>query len=251
MAYQCSLIINAYNQAEELRLVLDSVAGQSVSDFEVIIADDGSTDHTSEVVAKFQDEHPNIPIQHVWHEDSGFQRTVILNKAVGYSRAQYLIFIDSDLILHPRFIEGHLHCRDSYKVLSGGRGVKLNERFVARLKEGEDKMRFGMLNLIKRRLRGDLRHCFRGSVIKNRLLRKMVIPQKGRLTGCNFSMYKPAWESVNGMDATIREYGFEDYELGCRLQRAGYMLESVCFCANTFHMEHPKHELPFGKEITA
>ena len=249
MDYKCSLIITVYNQAEELKLVLESVARQSACDFEVIIADDGSSDHTPDIIEQFQDAHDAIPLKHIWHEDEGFNKPSISNKAVRETSSEYLIFVDGDMILHPRFVEGHLHCRGSSSVLVGSRGVKLYHDFVERLKDGREQINFSTFALIKRHLHGDLTHWHRGLVIQKPILRRLFIKPINRLTGCNFSMYKEAWTTVNGLDNTIHEAGCEDFEFGCRLAKAGYKFKPITKCANTFHMEHSERTPTYGKQI--
>ena len=52
---------------------------QLTRNFELIIADDGSTNETKNLIEKFQSEFKN-PIIHVWQKDEGFQKTKILQK---------------------------------------------------------------------------------------------------------------------------------------------------------------------------
>ena len=51
---KCSLIVNVYNQAKQLDLLLESACKQTENDFEIIVADDGSSDETKEVVQKWK-----------------------------------------------------------------------------------------------------------------------------------------------------------------------------------------------------
>ena len=74
-----SIIITTYKAEEWLRKVLVGFSVQSETDFEVVIADDGSTEATQKIVAEFQSKF-NFPIQHIWQEDDGFQKCKILNK---------------------------------------------------------------------------------------------------------------------------------------------------------------------------
>ena len=77
----CTLIISIYNQAPQLRRVLETVARQSNRDFDIVIADDGSADAVEPVLDEFREQHPAFRLSHVWHEDRGFHNTIILNKA--------------------------------------------------------------------------------------------------------------------------------------------------------------------------
>ena len=74
-----SVIISTYNQPEWLQKCLWGFQHQTDRDFEIIIADDGSTNKTQKVIIDFQ-QSSGMDIKHVWHEDLGFRKTMILNK---------------------------------------------------------------------------------------------------------------------------------------------------------------------------
>ena len=67
-----SLIITTYNWPDSLVLTLKSIENQTISPDDIIIADDGSTDETQEVIAKFQ-QGSELNIIHSWQEDIGFR----------------------------------------------------------------------------------------------------------------------------------------------------------------------------------
>ena len=58
---QCSLIVNVYNQAKQLDVLLESALKQTNQDFEIIVADDGSADETEAIVSRTQQTLPLIP----------------------------------------------------------------------------------------------------------------------------------------------------------------------------------------------
>ena len=72
-----SVIISTYNQPLWLEKVLWGYEAQNCLDFEIIIADDGSGIETREVINTFKSKS-QLKINHVWHEDNGFQKTKIL-----------------------------------------------------------------------------------------------------------------------------------------------------------------------------
>jgi glycosyltransferase involved in cell wall biosynthesis len=236
----CTLIISIYNQAAQLRRVLESVARQSNCNFDIVIADDGSADAVEPVLNAFRTQHPAFSLTHVWHEDRGFHKTIILNKAYRAARGEYLIVIDGDMLLHDRFIENHLRHARPDRVLCGYRGVKLGEQITAELLSGERHFSQNMFTLSWQALRGQLEEVSRGLVINNRTLRRLVARRSKRLSGCNFSIHRENLFRVNGMDETILVYGFEDFELGHRLGLAGIRLTDVSRCCNTYHLDHGK-----------
>ena len=103
-----TIIIASYNKPQYLKLVLDGYRKQSVLNqglgFDIIIADDGSTDETKQLIETEKQDYP-VSIEHIWHADNGFQKCHILNKAIAACRdSDYLIFTDDDCIPFPDFV---------------------------------------------------------------------------------------------------------------------------------------------------
>lgn len=86
-----SVIIPVYNRAQLLERSLGSVLKQSFRDFEVIVVDDGSDDHFSEAITKFQDLRLKV-IRLSQNHGVSFAR----NRAVEKSKGSFLAFLDSD-----------------------------------------------------------------------------------------------------------------------------------------------------------
>ena len=78
---KASVIISTYNQPKWLQKVLWGYEFQTQNDFEIIIADDGSSIETEKIIKQFS-RISKMKIIHVWQEDEGFQKTKILNKKV-------------------------------------------------------------------------------------------------------------------------------------------------------------------------
>ena len=236
----CTLIICIYNQAPQLRRVLETVATQSVTDFDIVIADDGSADNAGAVLNDYRTNHPDASLTHLWHEDEGFYKTIILNKAFKAASGDYLIVIDGDMLLHHRFIENHLRYAQKDRVLCGFRGVKLGKEITRQLVAGERQLNQNLLILLWQTLRGKVEEGTRGIVIHNQWLRSIIARRSKRLAGCNFSTYRENLFAVNGMDETILIYGFEDFELGHRLTLSGVKISDVSRLCNTYHLHHLK-----------
>ena len=98
------IIVSTYNNPEWLRKTLFGYTLQTVMPDEVVVADDGSTSETRDLIDQFRD---RLPIKHVWHEDRGFQKSEILNKAIAASTSDYLIFTDQDCVPRRDFIATH------------------------------------------------------------------------------------------------------------------------------------------------
>ena len=120
MTYPVSLIISFYNKIDLLKLIFAALERQTFQNFEVVIADDGSGPEVVEEIQKIQANYFFL-IKHIWHEDNGWQKNIILNKAIQAAEGEYLIFIDGDCIPQKRFIEEHLENRIAGKIISGRR----------------------------------------------------------------------------------------------------------------------------------
>ena len=116
---QISIIISTYNSIDWLTRVMWGYNQQSFKDFEMVIADDGSREDTKLAIEKLQQE-VGYPIQHIWHEDNGFQKSQILNKAIVACKAPYIIMSDGDCIPRHDFVAVHQQHKEEGCFLSGG-----------------------------------------------------------------------------------------------------------------------------------
>ena len=98
-----SVIVSTYNQPAWLENVLRGYLHQELKDFELLVADDGSGEDTRRLIREFAGRSP-FPIRHLWHEDQGYRRSVILNAAILASRGEYLIFSDGDCVPRRDFV---------------------------------------------------------------------------------------------------------------------------------------------------
>ena len=88
-----TLVITTYNWPEALKLVLESITNQSVLPNEVVIADDGSSQETYDLIKSFN-LTSDINILHSWQEDDGFRVARSRNKAILKASGDYIILID-------------------------------------------------------------------------------------------------------------------------------------------------------------
>ena len=117
-----TVIVGTYNYLNYLKLVLYSLERQTLTDFEVIIADDGSGPEVGEWLKTYK---PKFRIRQLWQEDLGFRKCRILNRAVDEAAGEYLLFIDADCIVARDFLSVHWNARSSGTFL-GGRRIMMN-----------------------------------------------------------------------------------------------------------------------------
>ena len=129
-----SLIATTYNWPDALRLCIESIGRQTLVPFEVIIADDGSTDDTRTLIERMRKDFP-CPIVHAWQEDLGFRAAEVRNNALRLCKGDYVVFIDGDIIMHPHFVEDHAKMAQPGYYVIGSR-AKFNEKATARMLAG-------------------------------------------------------------------------------------------------------------------
>ncbi|EFK96509.1 glycosyl transferase, family 2 [sediment metagenome] len=242
---RASVIIAVYNHPEFLEKVLESLTIQNETDFEVVISDDGSGPEINEVVKRYHKRF-RYPIRHVWQEHDGFRKTLAANKSVAASRANYLIFIDGDCVLHSRFVERHLRRRRLHTVLSGRR-VKLDEETSRALTLPDIKNR----NFEKPLFHG--KGCERRTA-KYGVYRPYMFGPRNLaggnydILGCNFSVYKGDYYSINGYEERIIGRGLEDNNLCNRFKAAGMKIVNIAYESIEFHLHHSFDPVPHSRE---
>ena len=220
-----SLIISFYNKIQWLEKVLDTVAEQTFRDFEVVIADDGSRSEVVERIHSLQKQYI-FPIQHVWHEDQGWRKNIILNKAVMAANADYLVFIDGDCLLEEHFLEDHYSARKSREVVTGRR-VLLTEKTTAWLLEQRESISHCTFRLFWRLLYETI-FCHQKTQMEQIIrlpqwMRRLFIRERRRyILGSNFSLYRADLLAINGFDERFAYPGYgEDIDIEFRLSRMG------------------------------
>ncbi|MBC2665158.1 glycosyltransferase family 2 protein [Novosphingobium flavum] len=100
---KASVVIRSKDEADRLRLTLTSLAGQSAP-CEVVVVNDGSSDHTGEVVAEAAGA---LDLVHVRNErPTG--RSAAANAGAARATGDILIFLDGDTLAEPEFVARHL-----------------------------------------------------------------------------------------------------------------------------------------------
>ncbi|ADQ16410.1 glycosyltransferase family 2 protein [Leadbetterella byssophila] len=228
-----SLLISTYNWPEALRLILETVRIQTVSPLEVVIADDGSGPETREVITEFRD-ILDIPIKHVWQEDRGFRASRIRNLAIKECEAEYIIQIDGDTLLHPRFIEDHHSLALDNHFISGSRVLVGESATHEAIKSG--KFTFSPISRgIKNRL-----NALHFPELGSRYSVNGLPPEEliYKIRGCNMSFWKRDLLAINGYDENFEGWGREDSELVWRLLVKGCFLRQVKLAAIQYHLHH-------------
>ena len=227
-----ALVVTTYNWPEALGLILASVRGQSRLPDEVIVADDGSGADTADLIAREQAGFP-CPMRHVWQEDLGFRVARARNLAIAATDCDYIVLIDGDMVLHPRFIEDHVRAARRGGFVQGMRVLTTAVGRDRMLREHLTRLRFGDAGLRRRR------HTLRILWLSRLLLR--LTRSRQRLSGiktCNQGWWRDDLLALNGFDERMQGWGREDEELALRAFHLGLVRRSLRFGGLAFHLHH-------------
>lgn len=252
-AMTISIIITTYNSPDWLEKVLWGYQAQTTKDFEVVIADDGSGEPTRTLIERMRGE-VDFPIQHIWHEDDGFRKCTILNKAITASATDYLLFTDGDCIPRKDFVEVHINKREKGYFLSGGY-LKLPMELSQKI--GKADIVSGNCFDIKWLLKNGFPNTIKKlKLTGNRTMASIlnsITPTKATWNGHNVSGWKSDIIAVNGYDERMK-YGALDRELGERMMNNGIKGKQIRYSAICIHLDHSrsyknKKDLSFNAEI--
>ncbi|MEM9685788.1 MAG: glycosyltransferase family 2 protein, partial [Bacteroidota bacterium] len=234
-----SVIISTYNAEDWLSKVLWGYHLQTFSDFEVIIADDGSGPKTKTLIETLKQEL-NYPVIHVWQEDDGFQKSRILNKAILACNAEYIVMSDGDCIPRSDFLEVHNNKKKEGYFLSGG--YFMLPMSISRQITKEDifsKRCFDINWLTENGLKPSFKNNkLTASGFKAGFL-NTITPTNASWNGHNASGWKKDIIAVNGFDERM-QYGGQDRELGERLFNYGIKSKQIRYSAVCIHLDHPR-----------
>ena len=197
---QVSLILPAYNEAERLNDTVRQVAdalNKITPSFEIIVAEDGSTDGTDKIAEGFAEEYPYV--KHL-HSKDRLGRGKALNRAFKSSKGEILAYIDVDLATDLKHLEELINSikEEGYDFSTGSR----------MLKESDVKRSFTRLIAS---------HGFN-------FMTRHLLKSKTKDHQCGFKAFKrePLFDIL---DEVKDEHWFWDTEILVRAQRKGYKIK--------------------------
>lgn len=234
-----SVILTTYNAEEWLKKVLIGYCNQTEKAFELIIADDGSSEKTKQLIDIFRKE-TNLELIHVWQEDNGFQKSRILNKAILQSNSDYLIFSDGDCIPRKDFVAQHIKYQEEGYFLSGGYfKLPLSISKNITVKDIESEICFKQKWLLTNGLKINFKLS---KLTQSSLFAKFmnwITPTKKTFNGHNSSCFKSDLIAINGFNEEMK-YGGLDRELGERLFNYGILAKQIRYSAVCLHLDHER-----------
>lgn len=225
-----TVVISTYNHVRPLELCLGGFRNQVTPPGEILIADDGSGPETRALIARLLPSLP-FPAHHLWHEDKGFRKNIILNRALAGARGDYLILTDADCIPHPRYVQDHAALAELGFWVQGRR-CYLNQAASASLSPGQ------AIPGLRFFLAGKMSGAAKGFRLPFPVLSRDT-GQRG-IIGCNMAIWKKDLLEINGWDEEYEGWGLgEDSDLGTRLYHLGRPRKFVYGRAILYHLHHP------------
>ena len=237
-----SVICSTYNRSDALSATLSGLLRQTDTNFEVIVADDGSTEETRFVIDSYI-KKASFRIHHTWHEDLGFRLTAIRNLALTSAQGEYVLLLDGDCIPPPYWVANHRQLAEEGWTVSGQRILTaqafcteiLNQpnfsaQFDWNLSHFKKLFHAGKINRWQPILTFGLRDFS--------FWRKLTPKKWKMIRGCNWGIWRKDINRVNGFNERIIGWGHEDADLAIRLMNAGVKFKSGSFATAVLHLWH-------------
>jgi glycosyltransferase involved in cell wall biosynthesis len=236
-----SVVVTTYNRPDALSAVIRALLDQTDANFEVIIADDGSTETTRQAIAAFRDARraPGLKrLVHAWQPDDGFRASAVRNLGVFAARGEYLIFLDGDCVPRPDFVKRHRMLAERGFMVSGSR-VLLSEPFTRQLlSEAAPIHTRGLAYWLAQRLAGKTNKIVPLLYFPDSPLRHYRSVKWNRIKSCNLAIWRDDYAAVDGFDESFVGWGHEDADLVLRLARHGIRRKGGALSTEVFHLWH-------------
>lgn len=227
-----SVILATYNDANILEWSLAAFARQSFGDFELIIADDGSSEAYEPILENWAGKFAR-EIVRVRHERQGFRKTRIQNRAVSVAKTERLIFVDIDCLPQRNFVRNHVMFLEPGVALTGRRVHIRKEILPDAEKVYESGVDLSVGKLLVEWMRG------RARVIEHGFELPMLYESRNNgILGCNFSVTKADFAAVNGFNEEFLGRGGEDTDIDLRLRRNGVRVRCLRNKLIEYHLMH-------------
>ena len=245
-----SVIVTTYNREDALDVVLRSLAAQKDRNFEVVVADDGSSPATAAVVSQWKS-RLGVSVSHVWHEHHGFRAAEIRNHAIRESSGEYVIFLDGDCLVRPDFVAAHRKLAQHGWFVTGNRALLTPRLTATILNTALEPEHWGFSRWFVQRLTGGLNRLAPVLRLPLGTLRKMRPKVWQDARSCNLAVWRSDLDRVDGFDASFSGWGKEDSDLLVRLLHAGVRRKDGAFATGVIHLWHPdadRSQLPANQK---
>jgi len=244
-----SVIVTTYNREDALDAVLRALGRQTDTNFEIIIADDGSREETTRVVQSWRSRLA-VTLKHVRHEHRGFRGGEIRNRGIRASAGEVCIFLDGDCLAAADFVAVHRRLHEPGWFVTGNRILLSRELTDAVLAKGLAAERWNFTALLRQRLRGGVNRLMPTLRLPLGPLRKRQSDNWRGAQTCNLAVARRDLDRIDGFDSAYTGWGLEDSDLVVRLLHAGVRRKDGRFATGVLHLWHPpsdRSQLPANR----
>ncbi len=246
-----SAVVATYNRADYLRICLACLASQDYEgDWQIIVADDGSTDHTPDVISEARSHSRGLEIQHCWHAHQNYRRAFVLNAGSRRAGGDFLIFLDSDCIPAPNLLSTYAaHFAPNAFYLGGV--YYLNQQLTETVLQ--DHQSFSQQNFWSRAAQS--KNLKKGSAKRNfkRYWKSRLYIafnfRRPKIWGGNCAVNRDVFEKINGYDENYAGYNKSDSDLRNRLIKGSYRAVPLQTKARAYHLYHPVEKWRTASQI--
>jgi glycosyltransferase involved in cell wall biosynthesis len=241
LAELISVIVTTYNREDALAAVLRSLARQTDQDFEIVVADDGSTTATGQLVEACKAK-VGYRLEYVWHEDRGFRAAEIRNRAILAARGGYCIFLDGDCIVRRDFVAIHRRLAEPGCFVTGNRILLSRELTAKVLRENLSPEGWSIARWIAERARGGVNRLSALLRLPLGPLRRLRQRAWRGARSCNLAIWRSDLDRVDGFDADFSGWGKEDSDIIVRLLHAGVRRKDGTCATGVIHLWHAEFD---------
>ncbi len=197
---EASVIIPTHNRRELLEYCILHILNQTIEEYEVLLIDDASTDNTAELISKLSTLNSKLKCIRLKKQRGPY---VARNIGIEKARGEIIIFIDSDVLVHPRFVEDHIRIQKKQnKIILQGMVHHISTPSLATFK-------LFFPNAL----------CFRTFITQNISVRKEWL------------------EKTGGFDEFGPLMGYKDVAMGIKLQRIGLNRAYALRSCKAYHID--------------
>ena len=237
MSTTISVILTTYNRPNALNKALESLYLQDEIPHEIIVADDGSSSETTNLINCWQPKM-KCPLLHVWQEDQGFRAAGIRNLAVAASSGSYLIFLDGDCIVFPKFIRNHKLLAEEGHMVMGSR-ILCSPNLTKKIELGfVSPTSWRYFDWLKAKLTHNVNRIFPLLTLPDMAIRKVRWLRWQGIRTFNLGIWRKDFYEVNGFDESFQGWGHEDADLAVRLINIGVKRKDGQFSIPVLHLWH-------------